>query len=330
MADQDENGSVVRGALRSLFPVYLAAFLLLVGVGLAVTFLGDPQAGMPKAGIEVHVAQPAPAAPPPAKPVATDDDGLIEKTDLGPLPKIAADGKTPMVAYAGAPPGPGARIAIVIVGLGIGAKETENALAMLPVGVTLAFSPYGGDVQRWALNARSRGHEILVAVPMEPYDFPENDPGQYALRVDGGTEANIQRLNWSLTRMTGYTGVTNLFGERFLTEGDALSPILGYLAKHGLLFFDAGNAPNSKSVAAAEAGGAALVRAETRIDAIAVPSEIDKRLAQLEAEAKAKGVAVGAAALSPVIVERINVWAQTLAAKGIVLAPVSAVLSGAK
>jgi uncharacterized protein len=329
MAVEEKQTSVVRRALRSLFSIYLAAGLAMIAVGVAITFFGDPLAGQPASRMDINMAQPAP--PPPAAQTGNGDGlDLIEQTDLGPMPKIATNGQTPMQAYAGAAPGPGPKIAIVVGGLGIGAKETEHALNMLPTAVTLAFSPYAGDVQRWVVGARSRGHEVLISIPMEPYDYPENDPGQYALRAAGGDEANIQRLRWVLTRICGYTGATNLFGERFLTETGALTPVLGFLAKHGLLFFDTGVAPNSKTAMAAAKTGAYFARADAKIDTVASAEEIDRKLAELEALAKAHGSAVGSADLSPIVIERIALWSQTLAAKGIVLAPVSAVASQAK
>src|ERR1700761_664702 len=58
-------------------------------------------------------------------------------------------------------------------------------------------------------------------------------------------DANIQRLNWALTRFTGYAGVTNLLGQRFLADADALGPVLTYLNRRGLYFFDNGGASQS-------------------------------------------------------------------------------------
>ena len=73
------------------------------------------------------------------------------------------------------------RIAIVIEGLGIGANSTAEALAKLPAAVTFAFSPYGTDLERWVARARGEGHEVLLQVGMEPFDYPDNDPGPQTL-----------------------------------------------------------------------------------------------------------------------------------------------------
>ena len=115
----------------------------------------------------------------------------------------------------------------------------------MPPAITLAFLPYTDDVQRWVGEARKRGHEVLLEVPMEPYDFPDSDPGPHTLRAGNGEDSNIDRLTWSLTRFTGYAGVTNLLGGRFMADANALEPVMTFLARRGLVFFDAGPAQRS-------------------------------------------------------------------------------------
>ena len=102
--------------------------------------------------------------------------------------------------------------------------------------MTLAFAPYAGDVQHWVTQARENGHEALLEVPMEPIDFPDSDPGPHTLRSGVEQDCNLQRLNWAMSRFTGYAGVTNLLGQRFLSDSDALSPAMIYLARRGTLF----------------------------------------------------------------------------------------------
>ena len=152
------------------------------------------------------------------------DPALIEQTAQGPLPKIGADGRTPMTAYAPpVAPFKGPRIAIVVNGLGLSARTTSAAIQTLPAAVTLSFAPYESDVQRWVGEARRAGHEVLLEIPMESYDFPDSDPGPHTLRAAAGEESNTERLVWSMTRFTGYAGITNLQGGRFLADADRSS-----------------------------------------------------------------------------------------------------------
>jgi polysaccharide deacetylase 2 family uncharacterized protein YibQ len=337
------------GALRALG--FACAFVAcgLAAAALAITVLGRHQ------GPVVTLDLPAPAqhAPKPAAPV-TDagaesgpvpaavtrpvyagkallaDPALVENTRQGPLPRIADDGRTPMQAYAAPAANGKFRIAIVVRGLGISAAATQAALDSLPPGVTLAFAPYAHDVAEWVAKARARGHEVLLEVPMEPYDFPDSDPGPHTLRAGQAEGTNMDRLTWALTRFTGYAGVTNLMGQRFLSDSDALSPLLTYLSRHGLYFFDNGSA--SQSVAPLVAGqvGAPLVQSNAAIDTIQTALEIDHRLLDLENAARANGDAAGSAFLYPVSLSRIAAWAKDLKSRGFVLVPVSAIVSPSK
>jgi len=299
----------------------------------------SPDEALSVTGQKLALAAPpqAPPGPPPAPApavtgsVAVADPALIEKTPQGPLPRIADNGTPPFKAYAspaainGRP-----RIGIVISGLGMSAKSTEAAINTLPAGVTVAFFPYAIDVQRWVTLARQKGHEVLLEVPMEPYDFPDSDPGQYTLRTGIGEDANTKRLVWSLTRFTGYVGVTNLLGGRLLSDAGALEPMLTYLTRRGLLFFDNGSALHSVAADVAARVGVPFCQATMTIDSIQSAMEIDRRLSDLETEARTKGSAAGSGFLYPVTVERVNVWAHGLAGRGFVLAPVSAIVATGK
>ncbi len=295
-----------------------------------------PAAGIP--AVTPSLPQGAVGAAPPAKvdkPVYAGtalvaDPALLEQTDQGPIPRIAPDGRKPMLAYAPAVSGQGAKIAIVVTGLGLSAKATAAALDALPAGVTLAFAPYADDVQNWAAQARSKGHEVLLEVPMEPYDFPDSDPGPHTLRVAAGEDSNTARLVWSLSRFTGYAGVTNLLGERFLADPDALAPVLTYLTRRGLLFFDGSSSEHSVAPDVARQVGATYLHSTVTIDAIESAMEIDARLSDIEAHARSEGAAAGTGFAYPVTINRVANWARTLPERGFVLVPASAIVGAAK
>jgi len=258
------------------------------------------------------------------------DPALIENMPLGPLPRIADDGRKPMTAYA-APAATGKlKIAIVMNGLGLSAKATGAALAGLPPAVTVGLLPYASDAPRWLSAARAAGHEVLLEVPMEPFDFPDSDLGPHTLRAGSLSSANAERLNWALTRFTGYAGVTNLLGDRLLSDSDALAPVLTTLSRRGLYFYDSGSASQSVAPQVAGSLSAPFARGAASIDTIQTALEIDRRLSELEAAARKNGSAVGTAFLYPVSVERIAVWAKGLQSRGFVLVPVSAIVSEQK
>jgi polysaccharide deacetylase 2 family uncharacterized protein YibQ len=258
------------------------------------------------------------------------DPALIENTAQGPMPRIADDGRKPMTAYAAPVAAGKLKIAIVMSGLGLSARATQGALDGLPAAITLGFLPYADDVGHWVALARARGHEVVLQVPMEPFDFPESDPGPHTLRAGQDEDANRQRLAWAMTRFTGYAGVTNLLGQRFLSDADALAPALTFLARRGLYFYDDDAAPQSVAPTVGTQAGMAFARGSAVLDTIGTALEIDRQLSALEAEARQKGSAVGSAHLYPVSVARIAAWAKGLEARGFVLVPVSAIVTAPK
>jgi uncharacterized protein len=271
-----------------------------------------------------------PGAKPDKRSDAIIDQRLIEASRHGAIPKIAADGARPADVYAkpvkpqaGKVEGP--RVAIVLEGLGIGANTTAEALAKLPPEVSYAFSPYGTDVERWVNRARSEGHEVLLQVGMEPLDFPDNDPGPQTLLTALSAEQNIDRLHWFMSRFQGYVGVTALMGARFTATDLAMSPVLREVGKRGLIYFDDGSSPRSAAGQIAGAANVSYARADAVLDSVATASEIDNALNRLEATARARGVAIGAASTLPVTIERIAQWVRSAEDRGITLVPVSAV-----
>jgi polysaccharide deacetylase 2 family uncharacterized protein YibQ len=221
-------------------------------------------------------------------------------------------------------------VAIVVGGLGVGAAKTTDAIMKLPPAVTLAFTPYGSDPTKLAERARVQGHEILLQIPMEPFDYPDNDPGPQTLLTSLAAEQNLDRLDWHLSRFQGYVGVANFMGGRFVVNDTSMQPIIREAAKRGLGYFDDGSAP--QSVAAALASGQAMpfARADLSIDAVPTAVEIDRALARLEELAKERGTAVGVASALPISIERIGAWIKTLQSHGILLAPLTTVMLKSK
>jgi uncharacterized protein len=266
---------------------------------------------------------------PKASDLKASDPKLTEPSRHGPLPRVAADGTRPAEAYArpvkpiaGRPDAP--RVAIVIGGLGIGKAATEDALAKLPGAVTLAFAPYADALERLVARARNDGHEVLLQIPMEPFDYPDNDPGPRTLLVELDTGQNVDRLQWLLSRTQGYVGITNYMGGRFTASETALSPVLKEASGRGLIYLDDGSSQRSLASQVAGATNLAFAKADLTIDAVPAPNDIDRALGRLEAMARERGLAVGSAGALPGVIERIARWAKAAEGRGILLVPISA------
>ncbi len=283
---------------------------------------------------EVVVPAPAPAAAA-AKGAAAPDSGppnqkFLEMSPHGPILRIAADGTRPADAFARPEkPLPGKadapRIALIVSGLGVSAGATADAIAKLPGAVTRGFVPYGGDVAALAGRARAAGHEILLQVPMEPFDYPDNDPGPQTLLTSLAPQQNMDRLYWLMSRFQGYVGITNTMGARFTAAETSFVPILRETAKRGLIFVDDGANPRSVAGRIAAANNLPFAQADVILDSVPTPTEIDRALGRLEMAARERSVAVGIASALPVSIDHIAKWAKAAESRGLLLVPISAV-----
>jgi len=247
--------------------------------------------------------------------------GLAAPGPGGPLPVIAPDGRTPFQAYArpfhdnGKP-----KIALVIGGLGLNAVATRAAIERLPPEVTLSFVPYSDGLQAWIDQARAAGHEVMLEIPMEPLDYPNNDPGPYALMANASASETGKRLEWLLSRGAGYFAVTNYLGGRFLNAPAAMTAFTGVLQARGLGFLDDGAGARRGVGVVPRASASAVIDEQLSADGI------DKALLGLEAQALQHGSAFGAGFSYPVTIEQVDRWAQGLAGRGYQLAPASAIV----
>jgi len=317
---------------RAINPHFLAVLAfagLVAAVAAVIALTGNPMDGEPV--VRFDISTPATPPPPPA-PRSVEgnlvfDPALIERTEAGEIPRIAADGRTPMAAYAAdfSAPADIPRIAIVIGGLGLSASATTLALERLPKGVTLSFAPYAADVQHWVDQARGQGHEVLLEVPMEP--MGASNPGPHTLLTAASAEANLQNLHWALARFSGYVGLTNLLGARFLSDRASALSLLAECRKRGLLFFDNGANPHTLTADAGGQVGAPSITGALVLDADKSPDAIRARLADLEQQARGRGAASASGFLYPETIAAVADWATSLEKKGLVLAPLTATAS---
>ncbi|WP_238183715.1 divergent polysaccharide deacetylase family protein [Methylobacterium trifolii] len=290
-----------------------------------VTVVRAGNAGAPSEAVMIRVPGPAPVQLAPSP-----DPRIADRGRHGTSPKLGEGRLRALDVYARPEePGSGPRIAILVTGLGIGQAATASAIVKLPPAISLAFAPYGADVERSAARARAAGHETLLQAPMEPFDYPDSDPGPQTLLTTTKGPDNADRLAWAMSRFTGYVGVVNFMGAKLMADAGAFEPLLREIGARGLGFVDDGTAARPLPAGLAAKTKTPVARAEIVIDAVPRPEAIDKELARLEAQARAKGFALASASALPMSIERIARWTRDLETRGIRLVPVSVALRGA-
>lgn len=253
------------------------------------------------------------------------DRALIEQSEFGPLPVRGPDGRRPFDVYARPWSGTrGARVAIIIGGLGLSQTGTQAAIAKLPEEVTLGFAPQGNSLGRWMAEARRAGHEVVLQVPFEPFDYPRVNPGRNTLTVAASAEENLRNLHVSMGRMTNYTGIMNYMGARFLADSAAMKPVIADLARRGVMFVDDGSSARSTAGDLAAANRVPFVAGDLIIDSTPDRGEILEKLDQLEATARARGFAIGSGSAFDGTVDAVAGWVAEAKKRGIEIVSVSA------
>jgi uncharacterized protein len=265
-------------------------------------------------------ASPLPRAPLP---------GMTEPGPNGVLPIIAANGRTPAQAYARpfTPVAGRPMISVVVGGLGFNARATTQAIDELPPQVTLSFVPYADNLQSWIDRARAAGHEVMLELPMEPFDPDADDTGPQTLLATASAQQNITRLDQLLSHAAGYFGVTNYQGARFATSAQASAPVAQALRRRGLAFISSGIGQRTALSVEAQRAGLPTAAADRIIDVRREADAIDDQLLNLEALALQNSSAIGAGFAYPVTIEQVGRWASEVESRGYQLAPASAVLT---
>lgn len=253
------------------------------------------------------------------------NEDLIERTSEGDLPTVSSTGLRPFDFYARPWSGArGTRIAIVIGGIGLSQTGSQKAIRDLPEDITLAFAATGNSLQRWMQEARRKGHEIVLQVPMEPFDYPANNPGRGTLLVEKDGAGNLANLHRAMAEITNYTGIMNYMGARFLADDKALDPVMRDIGKRGLMFLDDGSTARSLSGDFAKAVGFPHAFADVVIDGQVDRPAILAKLDELERIARRNGQAIGVGAAFDETIAAVAEWRNEAVARGIEFVGVSA------
>jgi hypothetical protein len=305
--------------------LWLGGAIALILIGLALAYFSPPPAQSVSGAINVPLPPAGGGKAGLLKPAP--DPNLVEDSPNGPLPIIGKDGRQPWQVYARPfdTKETRPRIALIVTGIGLDQTLSQAALDRLPGPVTFGFDPYADNVTDNIANARSLGHEALLGLPLEPLDYPRQDPGPLTLLTSLDASQNTDRLMKLMGKASGYIGFVAIMGARFEGENSSLLPVLETLKRRGLMFAD--NKAPEQSVVAPIATQMKLAWAagNSVIDSESDPAAIDQTLAGLETIAKRNGAALGIAALSPALLDRVSTWLPSLDGKGVVLAPASAI-----
>ncbi|MGM0560613.1 MAG: divergent polysaccharide deacetylase family protein [Pseudomonadota bacterium] len=256
----------------------------------------------------------------------TDSPEVLPPPELG-RQKPASVNDSPWKTYSVSADKPDGtpRIAIIIDDVGVNRSAAQKA-AKLPPPFTLSYLSYAENVEGLISEARTRGHEIMLHLPMEPMNG-DIDSGPRALTSDQLPEERQHDLEWALGRFGQYVGVNNHMGSRLTSDRDAMEQVLGEIKRRGLLFVDSKTSPDTVALEVARELSVPSVGRDVFIDHEQSRSFVEAQLALLETIALERGSAVGIGHPHDVTLDVLAEWQEDLKKRGFTLVPVSSIVT---
>lgn len=216
-------------------------------------------------------------------------------------------------------------IAVVIDDVGLNQTNDPRVLG-LPGPLTVALLPYGRNLRRLSATARANGHEVLIHLPMEPEDRHMN-PGPRALLTGLSRHDLGRRIEWNLSRFSGYVGINNHMGSRFTSDRGAMELVIQAAAARGLIFVDSRTTSRSVAGPLTRQYGVPTVQRDVFLDNDRSRTGIRTQLAELERIARRTGSAVAIGHPHTITLNILEKWLTEATERGFVLVPITQIVA---
>ncbi|MGC9975950.1 MAG: divergent polysaccharide deacetylase family protein [Syntrophales bacterium] len=142
------------------------------------------------------------------------------------------------------------RIAIIIDDIGYDLSPL-NELLEIDASLTFAILPHCAHSVDAANILHSAKREILLHLPMEPHNFPDENPGVGALFVGMNDQQIKDEVDKDLSAIPHLSGVNNHMGSKFMENEAKLEVVFRQIKERNLFFVDSRTTPLSQGPAIA-------------------------------------------------------------------------------
>lgn len=193
------------------------------------------------------------------------------------------------------PPRPvGAQLALILDDIGNVYRPIKEVLNW-GIPLTLSVFPKRPYSRRIAREASLRGLEVMLHLPMEPWGYPEKDPGAGALMHWMSSSEMKRVLEEDLRGLPRVRGVNNHMGSRFTEDRRAMQEVLSVLKERRLYFVDSLTTPRSVGYRLAREMGVPSYRRDVFLDVVPRKEAIRGQFQKFLQVASLQGFAVGIA-----------------------------------
>ncbi len=186
------------------------------------------------------------------------------------------------------------KAAVIIDDMGYNRAIADKFLD-LDMVMTFSVFPDAPHKESIVADARARGIEIMLHMPMEPREFPSVNPGPDALLSTMPHDELERLIVKNLNALPGVMGVNNHMGSKITGMTPPMYLLFAQLKKRGLFFVDSLTTADSSCMLAARFLQIPFARRDIFIDHVQDPRFIRRQIKRLIRLARAYGEAVGIA-----------------------------------
>lgn len=184
------------------------------------------------------------------------------------------------------------KIALIIDDLGYD-PELADAFMNLQIPVSLSVLPLAPFTRSIVDEARKKGCELMVHLPMEPKSYPRVKPGPGALMVTMDDKEIREKLLRDLNQIPGAKGVNNHMGSLFTEDRDKMMVVMEALRKRHLFFVDSRTVADSVGYNLARSMGVPTAKRTVFLDDDLHLGAMEFQVRRLLSVARHQGWAIG-------------------------------------
>ena len=214
-------------------------------------------------------------------------------------------------------PAPNARGRLAIL-LDDGGQKLDlvSEAATLPTEVGFAILPFLPKSSETAVGLHEAGHEIWLHLPMEPENYPANDPGPGAVLMSMNSDDLRAAVHSAINNIPHAIGVNNHMGSKATADLKTMTWIMQELKTRDLAFIDSRTTIRTVAEEAAQAQGVPTNRRHVFLDNERSAAAIRVQLDEAVYRSRMEGEIIAIGHLDKVTIEVLSQELPGLAKRG--------------
>jgi len=185
------------------------------------------------------------------------------------------------------------RIGIILDDFGTQKPKLIEQFCRIPQRTTLSVFPNMKRSGEIAEAIHRSGHQVMIHLPMEPHNYPKEDPGEDAIYVRQSIEEIRRRTRDAIGTVPYAVGLNNHMGSRATEDEQVMQAVLEEVKRKKLFFVDSYTSSRSVAFKVAKALRVRCAKRELFLDHVDDPQTIRKALWKLADLAAQHGSALG-------------------------------------